>query len=108
MLKIRLKKTGKKNAPSYRIVVTDARNPRDGKAIEEIGWYNPTEDPQRVEYRKERLEYWTSCGAQMTKAVETLIKGEYKYIPYTGSEEAPKPEAEKEPEITTEKEKVEE
>lgn len=86
MLKIRLKRTGRKNAPSYRIVVADARSPRDGRAIEEVGWYNPSEDPNRVEYNKKRLEYWIGCGAQMTKAVEKLVKGRYEYKPYTGSE----------------------
>jgi len=78
--------------------VADSRRPRDGKAIEEIGWYNPTEDPQRVEYDKERLEYWKNCGAQLTSAVERLIRGEYQYVPYEGSEAesegAPKAEAE--------------
>ena len=88
MLKIRLKRTGRKNAPSYRIVVIDARKPRDGKAIERIGWYNPTKDPQRVVYDKERLEYWIGCGAQMTEAVEKLISGNYEYKIYSGSESA--------------------
>jgi len=87
MLKIRLKRTGKKNAPSYRIVVSDSRSPRNGKTIEEIGWYNPSEDPNHIEYNKKRLEYWIGCGAQMTEAVEKLVKGEYKYVPYKGSEE---------------------
>ena len=102
MLKIRLKRTGRKNAPSYRIVVADARSPRNGKAKEEIGWYNPTEDPKRVEYNKERLKYWTGVGAKMTKAVEKLIKGEYEYKPYTGSEtaEAEEPEQKEEQQQT--------
>ncbi|MFW6143593.1 MAG: 30S ribosomal protein S16, partial [Patescibacteria group bacterium] len=55
MLKIRLKRTGKRNAPSYRIVVMDSKKPRDGKAIEELGYYNPAKDPDRVEIDEERL-----------------------------------------------------
>lgn len=86
MLKIRLKRTGKKNAPAWQIVVADSRSPRNGKAVEEIGWYNPSEDPNRVEYDKERLGYWIDRGAQMTEAVEKLVKGEYKYVPYEGTE----------------------
>lgn len=93
MLKIRLKRTGKKNAPSYRIVVSNSRSPRNGKAVEEIGWYNPSEDPNRIEYDKDRLEYWRSHGAQMTAAVEKIVKGEYEYVPYKGAEEEREEEA---------------
>lgn len=85
MLKIRLKRFGKRNAPSYRIIVIDSREPRDGQAIEEIGWYNPAADPKHVEYDKERLAYWQGCGAQLTPAVDKLIKGEYEYVPYHGA-----------------------
>ena len=88
MLKIRLKRTGRKNAPSYRIVVADARSPRDGKVVEELGWYNPTEDPNRVVYDKGRFGYWLERGAQPTEAVAKLVKGDYNYIPYAGSEAA--------------------
>lgn len=90
MLKIRLKRTGKKNAPSYRIVISDSSRPRNGKAIEEIGWFNPSEDISRVKYDKDRLEYWKSRGAQMTEAVEKIVKGKYKYVPYEGAKEEEK------------------
>jgi len=86
MLKIRLKRTGRRNAPSYRIVIVDARSPRDGKVVEEIGWYNPTEDPNQIVYDKDRFGYWLKCGAQPTEAVKKLVKGDYNYIPYAGSD----------------------
>jgi len=88
MLKIRLKRTGRRNAPSYRIVVADARSPRDGKVVEEIGWYNPTEDPNRIVYDKDRFSHWLKCGAQPTEAVGKLVKGDYTYVPYAGSDAA--------------------
>jgi small subunit ribosomal protein S16 len=97
MLKIRLKRTGKKNSPSYRIVVADSRSPRDGKAKEELGWYNPSEDPDQVVYDKERLQYWTQNGAQMTEAVEKLIEGNYEFEPYTRQNEK-EPDSHKETE----------
>jgi len=87
MLKIRLKRTGKKNSPSYRIVVADSRSPRDGKAKEELGWYNPSEDPDKIVYDKERLQYWTKNGAQMTEAVKKLVEGTYEFEPYTRQNE---------------------
>ncbi len=87
MLKIRLKRTGKKNAPSYRIVVADSRSPRDGKAKEVIGWYNPSEDPENVSLKRERLDYWVEKGAQTTEAVKNLAEGTYEYEPYTRQNE---------------------
>ncbi len=103
MLKIRLKRTGKKNAPSYRIVVADSRSPRDGKAKEELGWYNPSEDPDKITYDEERLEYWVKNGAQMTEAVEKLVEGEYKYEPYTRQNEKEESTQESKP-VASEKE----
>jgi len=82
MVKIRLTRKGRKNAPAYRIVVADSRAKRDGKFIEIIGYYNPTEDPEKVVYKKERYDYWISVGAQPTKAVKKLISGNYKFEPY--------------------------
>jgi len=81
-VKIRLSRTGKKNAPSFRIVAIDSRSPRDGRALEILGHYNPSMTPPSFEVKKARLEYWQSVGAQMTEAVEKLLKGEYEYKKY--------------------------
>jgi small subunit ribosomal protein S16 len=69
MLKIRLKRTGRKGQPHYRIVVSEALKPRDGKTIEEIGYYNPRNNPTIFEVDKERAQYWLSKGAQPTDTV---------------------------------------
>lgn len=74
MLKIRLFRTGKKNQPSYRIVITEARRKRDGKYVENLGFYNPLTDPYALEYKKDRVEYWISKGAQPTETVRKLLK----------------------------------
>lgn len=87
MVKIRLTRTGRKNAPSYRIIVADSESKRDGKFIEIIGYYNPTENPDKVTIQKERYDYWISKGAQPTKPVVKLTKGTYKFEPYTRQNE---------------------
>lgn len=69
MLKIRLKRTGRRGQPHYRIVVSEASKPRDGKTIEEIGYYNPREKPVVFDIDKKRAEYWLSKGAQPTDTV---------------------------------------
>ncbi|HHS97770.1 MAG TPA: 30S ribosomal protein S16 [Chloroflexi bacterium] len=74
MVKIRLRRVGKKKQPSYRIVVADSRAPRDGKFIEIIGFYNPRTEPETVQIKEERALYWLSVGAQPTEAVERLLK----------------------------------
>ncbi|MEA2020737.1 MAG: 30S ribosomal protein S16 [Patescibacteria group bacterium] len=104
MLKIRLKRTGKRNAPSYRIVVADSRSPRNGKTKEEIGWFNPTEDPNKVVYDEERLKHWIKNGAQMTPAVEKLVEGTYEYEPYTRQNEKEERSTEEEKSETEEPE----
>jgi len=78
-VKIRLKRLGKKRAPHYRIVVADSRTKRDGRVIEEIGRYVPTENPSFIEVDSERAQYWLSVGAQPTEQVEALLKltGDY-------------------------------
>jgi small subunit ribosomal protein S16 len=73
-VKIRLKRLGKIRAPYYRIVVMDARNKRDGRAIEEIGKYHPTEEPSFIEVNSERAQYWLSVGAQPTEQVHAQLK----------------------------------
>ncbi len=73
-VKIRLKRFGKKHAPFYRVVVMDSRSRRDGRAIEEIGKYHPTEEPSVIVINSERAQYWLSVGAQPTPQVEALLK----------------------------------
>ena len=73
-VKIRLKRMGKSRAPYYRIVVADARAKRDGRSIEEIGKYHPTEEPSFIEVNSERAQYWLSVGAQPSPQVEALLK----------------------------------
>lgn len=73
-VKIRLKRFGKKHAPFYRVVVMDSRSRRDGRAIEEIGKYHPTEEPSVVVINSERAQYWLGVGAQPTPQVAALLK----------------------------------
>jgi len=73
-VKIRLKRMGKIHAPYYRIVVADSRTKRDGRAIEEIGIYHPTEHPSVIEVNSDRALYWLGVGAQPTEQVEALLK----------------------------------
>tara|TARA_B100000427_G_scaffold287467_1_gene262082 strand:+ start:8762 stop:9082 length:321 start_codon:yes stop_codon:yes gene_type:complete len=74
-VRIRLKRFGKKKKPIYRIVVADQKNPRDGKTIEDIGQYNPTQDPVAVTVKEDRVNYWISVGAQPTETVKRLLTG---------------------------------
>lgn len=73
-VKIRLKRFGKMRAPHYRIVVMDSRTKRDGRAIEEIGLYNPMEEPSFIKVESERAQYWLSVGAQPTEQVAAILK----------------------------------
>ncbi|RZU64763.1 SSU ribosomal protein S16P [Microterricola gilva] len=73
-VKIRLKRMGKIRAPYYRIVVADSRTKRDGRVIEEIGKYHPTENPSFIEVDSERAQYWLSVGAQPTEQVAAILK----------------------------------
>lgn len=73
-VKIRLKRLGKIRAPYYRIVVADSRTKRDGRVIEEIGLYHPTEEPSRIEVDSDRAQYWLSVGAQPSEQVLVLLK----------------------------------
>ena len=74
MVKIRLKRMGMKKKPFYRLVVTDSRNPRDGRFIEEIGHYNPVSEPVELKIDGERAKYWIGVGAQPTDTVRALLK----------------------------------
>ncbi|WP_068401965.1 30S ribosomal protein S16 [Kribbia dieselivorans] len=73
-VKIRLKRMGKIRAPFYRVVVMDSRTKRNGRAIEEIGKYHPTEEPSLIDIDSERAQYWLGQGAQPTEAVAALLK----------------------------------
>ncbi len=72
-VKMRLMRMGKKKAPSYRVVVVDGRSPRDGRYIEQIGRYDPQQDPSLVEIDNDKATAWLSKGAQPTEAVEKLL-----------------------------------
>ena len=73
-VKIRLRRTGRKKQPSYRIVIADSRSPRDGKFIEVIGQYNPRQGDQALNLETERVNYWLDSGAQPTDTVRSLLR----------------------------------
>lgn len=73
-VKIRLRRMGAKKAPFYRIVVADSRFPRDGRFIEEIGYYNPLTDPAEVKVDADKAKDWIAKGAQPTDTVKALLK----------------------------------
>lgn len=76
MVKLRLKRMGKKGAPFYRIVAADSRSPRDGRFIEQIGTYNPTKPEEKVTLDKELAKKWLSNGAQPTDTVRSILSHE--------------------------------
>lgn len=110
-VKIRLKRMGKKKQPTYRVVVADARSPRDGRIIESIGRYDPRQDPSLIEIDGDRALYWLQTGAQPTERAKKLLeingtwakfrvaKGEVYTIPATApvAVEEPAPEVQEEP-----------
>ena len=73
-VKIRLKRMGQKKAPFYRVVVADERSPRDGRFIEEIGYYDPTKNPSVIKIDEEAAKKWLAVGAQPTDTVAKLLK----------------------------------
>lgn len=73
MLKIRLRRTGQKHQPSYRIVVADKDSPRDGRFVEILGHYNPRTEPETFEVKEDRVRHWVSQGAQPTETVHRLL-----------------------------------
>ena len=97
MVKIRLKRQGAKKAPFYRVVVADSRSPRDGRNIEEIGTYDPMQNPAKIDIDLDRARYWISCGAQPTDTVRGLLK----------AAEANKPQAAEPAPVEAEPEKAE-
>ena len=93
---IRLAKFGKRNAPSYRVVVSNTRNKRNGKYLDILGFYNPSDPSSKFTYDKKRYEDWIKKGALITTAVEKLVAGKYKFKKYepTPSAEASGQESE--------------
>ena len=73
-VKIRLRRMGAKRQPSYRVVVADSRYPRDGRFIEEIGFYDPTKSPSLIRIDNEKAQQWLKNGAQPTDTVRALLK----------------------------------
>ena len=73
-VRIRLKRVGAKKAPVYRVVVADSRSPRDGRFIEEIGYYNPVSDPAEIRIDMEKANEWIKKGAQPSDTVRALLK----------------------------------
>ena len=73
-VKMRLRRMGAKKAPFYRVIVADERSPRDGRFIDEIGYYNPLTNPAEVKIDAEKAEKWLNNGAQPTETVKSLLK----------------------------------
>lgn len=73
-VKMRLKRMGQKKAPFYRVIVADSRSPRDGRFIEEVGYYDPTKDPSVIKIDEELAKKWLSQGAQPTDTIAKLLK----------------------------------
>lgn len=76
MLKIRMKRAGGKNRPFFRVVVIDSRRARDSRAVEELGYYNPLEEPLVINVKRDRVAHWVGLGAQLSDSVRTLLKRE--------------------------------
>lgn len=74
MVRIRLRRTGSKKQASYRVVVADQRSPRDGRFIENLGYYNPRTNPPTFEINRERTRYWLQQGAQPSEAVAQMLR----------------------------------
>jgi small subunit ribosomal protein S16 len=73
-VKLRLKRMGAKKRPFYRIVAADSRTPRDGKVLEELGYYNPLTNPAEIKLDETRVNYWLDTGAQPTDTVRNILK----------------------------------
>lgn len=72
-VKIRLRRMGAKKSPFYRIIVADSRSPRDGRFIEEVGYYNPMTEPVTLKVEEEKVQKWLASGAQPTETVKSLL-----------------------------------
>lgn len=74
MVRLRLMRMGAKKAPFYRVVAADATSPRDGRFIENLGYYNPTKEPQIIDLKEDRVLHWLGTGAKPTETVRSLFK----------------------------------
>ena len=74
MLRIRLRRQGKKKQPVYRIVVAESTAPRDGRFVETLGHYNPLVDPETFVINEERLRHWIGCGARPSETIEKMLR----------------------------------
>ncbi|MCY4637218.1 MAG: 30S ribosomal protein S16 [Acidobacteria bacterium] len=88
MLTIRLRRQGAKKSPFYRLVVIDSRSARDGRALEVVGHYDPTVQPEALTVKIDRIEHWVALGAQMSDTVRTLIARNPAAAAAAGGEEA--------------------
>ncbi|AKX93726.1 30S ribosomal protein S16 [Neomoorella thermoacetica] len=86
--KIRLKRMGAKKAPFYRLVVADSRSPRDGRVVEEIGYYNPVKQPVEIKVDEEKALHWLTTGAQPSETVRALLKKAGVWQKYIAAREA--------------------
>jgi small subunit ribosomal protein S16 len=91
-VKIRLTRVGKKKQPSYRVVVADSRSPRDGRIIENIGWYNPRVEPSAIHIDEDKAISWLHKGAQPTDSVTLLLRKVGVMDRFTQEKAAPSPE----------------
>ncbi len=73
-VKIRLRRMGRKKRPFYRVIVADSRSPRNGRFIEELGWYDPLQDPGEIRIDEEKAKKWLATGAQPTDTARSLLK----------------------------------
>src|SRR5919205_2298718 len=89
---MRLRRMGAKHQPSYRIVVADSRSPRDGRYIDQVGFYNPRTNPATITINREKAADWLRKGAQPTETVEILLK-KFQIVPADVRKGAPLPEA---------------
>ena len=95
---VRLSRTGRKNLPSYRIVVCNTRDKRNGRYIDILGFFNPSMKPAQFKLDEKKLKEWRSKGALISDAVEKLAAGKYDYKKYTGSKTGAPAEEKKETE----------
>jgi small subunit ribosomal protein S16 len=89
MLMIRLSRVGARKQPHYRVVVIEKDRARDGRSIEVVGTYNPRTNPATVDFKRDRVDYWVSNGAQLSDRVEKLLKAHQPAAAAPQSEEAP-------------------
>lgn len=85
MVRLRLTRLGAKKKPFYRLIAADQRSPRDGRFIEQLGWYDPMRDPLEVKFDLERVDYWLGKGAQPTDTARRLIERYRKQVAEAGA-----------------------